>query len=183
MWGKAKNKKVDFDRHIGRTTMIAAGTQIHGDIKFEGGLLVEGTVYGSVSAEEGSDSLLRIAESGEIRGEIRVPNIVINGQVNGDVYSSSHIELATKAIVNGNVNYNLIEMIVGAEINGALVHPRESSIIGSASAVPEPAKPAVTVNIAPPPKVAPLRELTPKTERLHTESDTLVGSAYPTKQT
>lgn len=128
MWGKTKHKRVDFDRHLGKTTMIASGTQILGDIKFEGGLLVEGLVRGNVYAEEGCEALLRISESGEIRGEIRVPNIVINGQVFGDVYSSVHVELAAKAIVNGNVNYNLIEMVMGAEVNGALVHLRDNKL-------------------------------------------------------
>mgnify|MGYP003507639500 CR=1 FL=1 len=60
MWGKDKNKKVDFDRHAGKTTMIAKGTVINGDVVFEGGLLVEGTIKGNVRAEAGSESLLRL---------------------------------------------------------------------------------------------------------------------------
>ncbi len=122
MWGKGKSKKVDFDRHAGKTTMIAQGTQVNGDVIFEGGLLVEGTINGNVYAENASDALLRLSEAGQIKGEIRVPNIVINGKVTGDVHSSGHVELAAKAIVNGNVHYNLIEMVMGAEVNGSLVH-------------------------------------------------------------
>jgi len=122
MWGKDKSKKVDFDRHAGRTTMIAKGTVVSGDVMFEGGLLVEGTIKGNVKAEDGTDSLLRLSEAGMIEGEIHVPNVVINGQVSGDVHSSGHVELAAKAIVNGNVHYNLIEMVMGSQVNGALVH-------------------------------------------------------------
>lgn len=122
MWGKDKSKKVDFDRHAGKTTMIAQGTEINGDIVFEGGLLVEGTIRGNVKAEPGSDALLRLSEVGSIEGEIAVPNVVINGKVTGNVYSSGHVELASKAVVNGNVHYNLIEMVMGSEVNGSLVH-------------------------------------------------------------
>ncbi|MCG8668847.1 MAG: polymer-forming cytoskeletal protein [Pseudomonadales bacterium] len=122
MWGKDKSKKVDFDRHAGKTTMIAQGTQLNGDIIFEGGLLVEGTIRGNVKAEPGSDALLRLSEVGCIEGEIDVPNVVINGKVTGDVFSSGHVELASKAVVNGNVHYNLIEMVMGSEVNGSLVH-------------------------------------------------------------
>jgi len=122
MWGKDKTKKVDFDRHAGRTTMIAKGTVINGDVQFEGGLLVEGTIKGNVRAEEGSDSLLRLSEAGVIEGDINVPNVIINGKVVGEVHSSGHVELAAKAIVNGNVHYNLIEMVMGSQVNGALVH-------------------------------------------------------------
>ena len=125
MWGKDKTKKVDFDLHAGKTTMIAKGTVINGDVKFEGGLLVEGTIKGNVRAEEGSEALLRLSEAGEIQGEIHVPNVVVNGKVNGDVHSSAHVELAAKAVVNGNVHYNLIEMVMGAEVNGSLVHSQQ----------------------------------------------------------
>jgi cytoskeletal protein CcmA (bactofilin family) len=122
MWGKDKTKKVDFDRHAGKTTMIAQGTQLKGDIKFEGGLLVEGVIKGNVSAEPGSDALLRLSEVGRIDGEINVPNVVINGKVTGNVFSSGHVELAAKAVVNGDVHYNLIEMVMGSEVNGSLLH-------------------------------------------------------------
>lgn len=122
MWGKDKSKKVDFDRHAGRTTMIAKGTIVSGDVQFEGGLLVEGTIKGNVRAEDGTDSLLRLSEAGTIEGELHVPNVVINGKVVGDVHSSGHVELAAKATVNGNVHYNLIEMVMGSQVNGALVH-------------------------------------------------------------
>ena len=125
MWGKDKGKKVDFDRHAGKTTMISKGTVVDGDVKFEGGLLVEGTIKGNVRADEGSEALLRLSEAGQIEGEIHVPNVVINGKVNGDVYSTTHVELAAKAIVNGNVHYNLIEMVMGAAVNGSLVHNQQ----------------------------------------------------------
>ncbi len=122
MWGKDKGKKVDFDRHAGKTTMVSKGTEISGDIVFEGGLLVEGTVKGNIHAAPGSEALLRLSEAGVIEGEIRVPNVVINGKVLGNVYSPGHVELASKAVVNGNVHYHLIEMVMGSEVNGSLVH-------------------------------------------------------------
>lgn len=122
MWGKDKTKKVDFDRHAGKTTMIAQGTQLKGDIVFEGGLLVEGVIKGNVTAEPGSEALLRLSEVGRIEGEINVPNVVINGKVKGNVFSSGHVELAAKAVVHGDVHYNLIEMVMGSEVNGSLLH-------------------------------------------------------------
>ena len=32
------------------------------------------------------------------------------------------MELAAKAVVSGNVHYNLIEMVMGSEVNGNLMH-------------------------------------------------------------
>ena len=73
-------------------------------------------------AEEGSTALLILSEFGRIEGEVTVPNMVLNGEIVGDVFGSTRVELAPKARVKGSVYYNLIEMAIGAEVNGGLVH-------------------------------------------------------------
>ena len=35
---------------------------------------------------------------------------------------SAAVELAANAVVTGTVHYNLIEMVMGAQVNGSLVH-------------------------------------------------------------
>ena len=103
-------------------TLIGQGTEITGDLVFSGGLHVDGTITGNVSAEEGSTALLILSEFGKIEGEVTVPNMVLNGEIIGDVFGSTRVELAPKARVKGSVYYNLIEMAIGAEVNGGLVH-------------------------------------------------------------
>jgi cytoskeletal protein CcmA (bactofilin family) len=103
-------------------TLIGQGTEIKGDLIFSGGLHVDGKIVGNVKAEEGSTAILILSEFGDIEGEVKVPNMVLNGKVTGDVYSSSRVELAPKSRVTGSVYYNLIEMAIGAEVNGGLVH-------------------------------------------------------------
>lgn len=117
MLGKRKKfKSARIDSLVGHQT------EMHGDIKFTGGLHVDGVIRGNVFADDGSDSLLTVSEHGTIEGEVKVPNIILNGSVIGDVYARQHIELAQKARVTGNVYYTLIEMAMGAEVNGNLVH-------------------------------------------------------------
>ncbi|GAA5315702.1 MAG: polymer-forming cytoskeletal protein [Candidatus Pelagadaptatus aseana] len=106
----------------GSTTLISKTTEVVGDIHFTGNLEVEGRVRGNIFAEDGSDARVRIVDKGLVEGQIKVPTVVINGTVNGDVHSSKHIELAAKAAVSGNVHYNLIEMVKGAQVNGSLVY-------------------------------------------------------------
>ncbi|MXY91487.1 MAG: polymer-forming cytoskeletal protein [Gammaproteobacteria bacterium] len=101
-------------------TLISGATTVNGDIHFEGELIIEGRVVGKVLAEEGSEAQLRVAESGSIEGDVEVPLVVINGNVNGNVRASKHIELAAQGLVNGNVVYNLIEMVMGSAVNGSL---------------------------------------------------------------
>jgi len=102
-------------------SLIGSGTEVRGDVHFKDGLHIDGIVKGSVIAE-GDASMLTMSEEGRIEGEVRVHNLVLNGEVLGDVYASEHIELAPAARVTGNVYYNLIEMAMGAEVNGNLVH-------------------------------------------------------------
>ena len=103
-------------------TLVGQGTEITGDVLFSGGLHVDGTIKGNVVAEEGSTALLILSEFGRIEGEVTVPNMVLNGEIIGDVFGSTRVELATKARIKGSVYYNLIEMAIGAEVNGGLVH-------------------------------------------------------------
>jgi cytoskeletal protein CcmA (bactofilin family) len=85
---------------------------------------VLGTVVGNISVSDEGGRLV-IGESGKVQGEIRVPKIVINGRVEGDVHASEHLELAEKAIIEGNVYYTLIEMVMGAQVDGKLVRQNE----------------------------------------------------------
>ncbi|GAB2191449.1 bactofilin family protein [Sessilibacter sp. MAH2] len=104
----------------GATTLISNTTEIKGDLAFSGNLMIEGKVFGNITAAEGP-AHLQVLDSGEVIGEIRVPTIIINGRVRGDVYSSEHVELAERAVVDGNVHYALIEMVKGSQVNGNLV--------------------------------------------------------------
>lgn len=102
-------------------TLISRQTEIMGDLRFTGELIVEGKIKGNVYADDDSGALIRIAETGVVEGEIWVPAAVVNGLVKGDLHSSKHVELAAKSVVIGNVFYNLIEMVMGSEVNGSLM--------------------------------------------------------------
>lgn len=103
-------------------TLIGRQTEVLGDIVFTGGLHVDGTIKGKVSAASARSATLSISETGNVEGDIRVPTIVLNGAVTGDVYAAEKITLAPKARVNGNVYYKIIEMQSGAQVNGQMVH-------------------------------------------------------------
>jgi len=109
-------------------TLIGQGTVINGDLIFSGGLHVDGKIVGNVVAEEGSDAMLILSEFGHIEGEVKVPNMVLNGEIVGDVFGSIRVELAPKSRINGSVYYNLIEMAIGAEVNGGLVHETSEAL-------------------------------------------------------
>lgn len=123
MLGKKKTtssfKANDYKDH----SFIAPHTDVVGDIRFTGGLHIEGRVTGNIVSEDGA-----LHVHGEVIGEIRVPHIVVNGLVKGNVYAAEHVELAAKAVVHGNVYYKTMEMMLGAQVNGSLLHGDTSKI-------------------------------------------------------
>ena len=82
----SKNKPSHLD---GRAidTLVGPQVTIHGDLIFSGGLYVEGRIHGKVMAEEGQPTVLTLAEQGCIEGEVQVPVVISNGQLQGDVYA------------------------------------------------------------------------------------------------
>ena len=106
-------------------TLIAPHTEVVGDVRFSNQLYVSGKVSGNVLGDNDKATLV-ISEEGCVSGEVRVPNIVINGTVEGDVFAGHKVELAPKARVRGNLYYKLIEMQLGAVVDGQLVHEDEN---------------------------------------------------------
>ncbi len=115
-------------KKIGKgATLIAANTLVRGDVEFSDQLFVNGRIEGDVLAGEETGATLIISEEGSVKGDIRVPFVVVNGGVEGNVFAGTRVELAAKAQVTGNVYYKLIEMQLGAMVEGQLVHAEQES--------------------------------------------------------
>ncbi len=126
---KKQNSRHNYD------TLISSNTEIEGDIKFTGGLHIDGKVNGCVIAQDSTNAVVRISDHGVVEGEVKAPHVIINGQVIGDVYSSEHAELAANASVTGTVYYNLLEMVMGAQVNGSLEHQPGAKTAATAKVV------------------------------------------------
>ncbi|HUS23393.1 MAG TPA: polymer-forming cytoskeletal protein [Candidatus Binatia bacterium] len=109
-------------------TLIGRQTEIHGDVRFSGGLHIDGRVVGKVMSLTDKNATLSVSEVGSVEGNVRAPSVVLNGQVTGDVHASEHLSLGSKARVTGNVYYGVIEMTGGAKINGQLVHEGDEAM-------------------------------------------------------
>jgi cytoskeletal protein CcmA (bactofilin family) len=103
-------------------TLIATNCEFIGDVHFSDQLLVNGVVKGNIYAQSGTKAVITVSEKGRVQGEIRVPNVIVNGKVSGDIQSDKHVELAARAEVTGNIYYHYIEMVKGSRVVGNLVH-------------------------------------------------------------
>ncbi len=117
MFGKKKQKEVLRTKI---STLIGENTVVEGLVKFTGGLHVVGTLKGGAESHD-KDSLLIVNEDALVVGDITVNHLIVNGQIDGNVFVEGKVELFDKARINGDVHYTLLELPVGAEVNGKLV--------------------------------------------------------------
>lgn len=103
-------------------SLIGISTNIEGNVRFRGGLRIDGNVKGNVIAEGDDPSMLVISEHAKIEGEVRVAHLVVNGEIIGPVFSTELLELQPRARITGDVHYKALEMHGGALVAGKLTH-------------------------------------------------------------
>ena len=102
-------------------TLIAKDAELVGDITFSSQLVVNGLLRGSVTAEE-TGAAMTVSPDGRVVGDIRAPTVLIHGRVDGTVYSLEHLEIADGAIIQGDLHYSVLQMHMGASVQGRLIH-------------------------------------------------------------
>jgi cytoskeletal protein CcmA (bactofilin family) len=101
-------------------SLIAAGTRIEGNMKFDEGLRVDGEVFGDIQATGDGTSMLVISEAAIVQGAVHADHVIVNGTVRGPVHARELLELQPKAKIEGDVTYVALEMHQGAVISGQL---------------------------------------------------------------
>ena len=91
-------------------------------------LRIDGKLKGNVIARGDGNSTLILSENALIIGNVTVPHIIANGTIKGTVRASERIELQPKAEVAGDIYYKVMEVSLGAVINGNLI--REIGEVG-----------------------------------------------------
>ena len=112
MFGKKKQPPI--------RSLVGEGMTVHGELRYTDGLRIDGEVQGDVIAVGEGASILVISEKARVTGKVRGGHVIINGFVNGPVYSTELLELQPKAAIVGDVRYEVLEMHQGATIDGEL---------------------------------------------------------------
>ena len=74
-------------------------TEIKGDLSFEGSFRIDGRFIGKID----SDSVLIVGENGKVEADIKIGNIIINGEVKGTIQAKEKVEINAKGRVIGTV--------------------------------------------------------------------------------
>ena len=115
MFFKKKKKKLEVIN-----TLIDIDNVIRGNYSYSGGLRLDGKIYGDLIVEEDSGGTLIMGEQSRIRGSVVVETAIIAGQIHGDVKCYGYLELQPGSAIDGDIEYNLIEIHAGARVNGQL---------------------------------------------------------------
>jgi cytoskeletal protein CcmA (bactofilin family) len=79
--------------------LIDVESEFKGDLTFKGSFRIEGFFKGTIT----SDSLLVIGERGRVEADVKVGQLVINGEIRGNLQASDRIEIHDKGRVFGTV--------------------------------------------------------------------------------
>ena len=107
-------------KFVAITTLIDKDIVISGDTTYTGGIRVDGKINGNLKVHGEEGSLLIMGHGSKITGDVEVEKAIINGEINGNVKCRDYLELNTNAIVNGSIEYDIIEIHEGSKINGIL---------------------------------------------------------------
>jgi cytoskeletal protein CcmA (bactofilin family) len=107
---------------------------IQGHLSADGAFRIDGTIEGSVE----SRAAVIVGESGVVRGDVRGSDVVIAGQVMGNVTSTGHLEIMAKGKVEGDIVAASVRIETGGVFRGTS-HMGEQAVAeakGSAGSIP-----------------------------------------------
>ena len=107
-------------KFVAITTLIDKDIVISGDTTYTGGIRIDGKIKGNLKVHGEEGGLLIMGHGSKITGDVEVEKAIINGEINGNVKCNDYLELNSNAIVNGNIEYDIIEVHEGSKINGIL---------------------------------------------------------------
>ncbi len=83
-----------------KTTLIAAGAKLVGEISGDTDVMIEGTVEGKIHPKED----VSVGEQGVVRGEIQARRVRVAGKVEGNVRGRESVEILSTGSLQGDVS-------------------------------------------------------------------------------
>jgi len=97
-------------------TLIGVHSVFIGNLTFEGAVRIDGRFEGDIKSTK--DGTLIVSEGAFINGEVSVLNLVLHGDINGDVCATNNLKVGPRGVLNGDVEYNMISLAEGSSVNG-----------------------------------------------------------------
>ncbi|HNV81458.1 MAG: polymer-forming cytoskeletal protein [Tenuifilaceae bacterium] len=108
----AKNNETETNSN--NINLIGFGTEIHGDIKCNGDLRIDGVLFGNISAK----GKIVIGETGKIKGEVTSKNADVSGFIDGKIIVNELLSLKSTARVVGDMTTSRLAIEPGSQFTG-----------------------------------------------------------------
>lgn len=79
--------------------LIDHGTELKGELNFKGSFRIEGYFQGKIN----SDATLIIGEKGKVEADVKVGQLIINGEIKGNLQARDRIEVHNRGRVYGSL--------------------------------------------------------------------------------
>lgn len=93
---KDKPRELNESRLAG---LIDQESEFRGDLIFKGSFRIEGYLKGTIT----SDALLIVGEKGKVEADVKVGQLVVNGEVRGTLQATERVEIHDKGRVFGTI--------------------------------------------------------------------------------
>ena len=108
-------------------TLIGSATRIEGRMVVNKSIRLDGTIEGSIESPNDNQVTVAIGHTGLVHGDVRAHRVLVNGQVDGNIYAREKCELHETSKVKGDIHYGLLGIEHGAEILGLMVKKIEAT--------------------------------------------------------
>jgi cytoskeletal protein CcmA (bactofilin family) len=95
--------------------LLGHGSEFEGKLTFEGTVRIDGKFTGEIF----SDGTLIVGEGAEVQAEVRVANVMVYGEVVGNITSTESVELHAPASLRGNITAPALHIDKGVYFDGA----------------------------------------------------------------
>lgn len=113
--GKKKQRRT-LDKVGGISTVIGAGAVFTGQFRGTENYVI----YGAIEGDCDLDGTVVVEEGGRWRGQITAANVIIAGDVTGDVIARVKVELAPTAKISGSIAGPVVAIAEGAVVEGKI---------------------------------------------------------------
>jgi cytoskeletal protein CcmA (bactofilin family) len=131
----------DVTSAIASVSTIGAGLKIRGDISGDCHLIIEGETHGKIHLANGR---VTVASNGRVTADIAAPEIVIEGNVQGNLQARDNVRMGAASHVQGSVLSPRIRIEDGARFRGKVEMTRPGHAAESSGS----ARPAEEVEVS-----------------------------------
>lgn len=104
------------DHPSGKATLINEGCKISGEVSGDGDFIINGEVAGDCDI----NGTVTLARNGFWQGSLQASNVIVAGQIEGDITASGKVEITDTARISGTVTAEAIAVAEGAVVEGAM---------------------------------------------------------------